>query len=194
LEPYSLIRIELELGSAELAGLKRAEIVQSFTAILSELGRMEVAGAALALVREAHAPRVPDRLLFLSAVQFLTLLDHEPDPDRAALLAFAMRTLALAGMAPRLDVCGRSEEAVPEGKAAYFDPALGAVVSRRFGGAPFLLSGEVRGRLLSAQTDAWLGAARATWEPEALKDARCALAAFIARQLSEELASRLFPL
>lgn len=194
LEPYALIRVELELGANELATLKRAEIVESFDAILADLGRMEVAGAALALVREAHAPRVPDAQLFVSAVQFLTLLNHEPDPARAALLAFAMRSLALAGMAPRLGVCGRSEEPVPEGKAAYFDPALGAVVSRRFGGGPFLLSGEVRARLIVAQTDAWLGVARAAWEPEALKDARCALAAFIARQLSEELAGRLFPL
>ena len=193
LEPYALIRIELTLGAGELATLTRAEIVQSFGQVLADLGRMEVAGAALALLREIQAARVPDARSFLSSVQLLTLLDHEPDPARAALLAFAMRTLALAGMAPRLAVCGRSDEPVPEGKAAYFDPGLGAVVSRRFGGGAFLLTGEVRARLIAAQSDAWLEVARAAWEPEALNGARCALAAFIAGHLSAELASRLFP-
>jgi DNA repair protein RecO (recombination protein O) len=193
LEPYALIRIELTLGAGELATLTRAEIVQSFDQVLADLGRMEVAGAALALLREVHAARVPDVRSFLGCVQLLTLLDHEPDPARAALLAFAMRTLALAGMAPRLAVCGRSDEPVPEGKAAYFDPGLGAVVSRRFGGGPFLLGGEVRARLIAAQGDAWLEVARAPWEPEALNGARCALAAFIAAHLSAELGSRLFP-
>jgi DNA repair protein RecO (recombination protein O) len=193
LEPYALIRIELELGATELATLKRAEIVQSFGAVLLDLGRMEVAGAALALLREAHAQRVPEARSFVACVQFLTLLDHAPDPTRAALLAFAMRTLAVAGMAPRLAVCGRSNEPVPQGKAAYFDPALGSVVARRLGGGPFLLSAEVRQKLLQAQGDGWLEVARSAWEPETLNGARCALAAFIAGHLTAELASRLFP-
>jgi DNA repair protein RecO (recombination protein O) len=193
LEPYSLLRLELALGAGELATLTRAEITRSFGQVLGDLGRMEVAGAALALVREVHAARVPDVRSFLSTLQLLTLLDHEPDPARAALLAFALRMLALAGIAPRLAECGRSGEPVPEGRAAYFDPGLGAVVSRRFGGGPFLLSGEVRARLIDAQSDGWLEVARAPWEPEALNGARCALAAFIAGQLSGELASRLFP-
>jgi DNA repair protein RecO (recombination protein O) len=193
LEPYALIRVELELGSGELCTLKRAEIVQSFSEVLLDLGRMEVCGAALALVRDAHAARVPEARVFMGAVQFLTLLDHEPDPARAALLAFAMRTLALAGIAPRLSVCGRSNEPVPPGKAAYFDPVLGAVVGRRFGGGPFLLSASVRERLQAAASDSWLDVARASWEPEALNGARCALAAFIAAHLSAELAGRLFP-
>ena len=193
LEPYALLRLELSLGAGELATLARAEITRSFGQVLGDLGRMEVAGAALALVREVHAARVPEVRSFLGTLQFLTLLDHEPDPARAALLAFALRTLALAGIAPRLAECGRSGEPVPAGRAAYFDPGLGAVVARRFGGGPFLLSGEVRARLIDAQSDAWLEVARAPWEPEALNGARCALSAFIAGQLSAELASRLFP-
>lgn len=193
LEPYSLLRVELQLGPSELAALKRAEIVQTFAGVLSDLERMDAAGAALLLLREAHAARVADPLSFMSAAQFLTLLDYAPDPARAALLAFAMRTLALVGVAPRLAVCGRSGEPVPEGRAAYFDPGLGAVVARRFGGGPFLLPWPVRERLLRAQGEGWLEVAREPWEPEALRGARCALSAFIASHLSPELASRLFP-
>jgi DNA repair protein RecO (recombination protein O) len=193
LEPYTLIRVELELGKGELFTLKRAEIVRVFPALLADLSRMEVAAAALMLLREAHAVHVPDVQAFVSALQFLTLIDHEPDPTRAALLAYAMRVLALAGLAPRLATCGRSEEVVPDGKAAYFDPALGALIGKRFGGGPFLLPWVVRERLLLAQGERWLEVARLPWQDEVLSGARCALAAFIASHLSPDLAGRLFP-
>jgi DNA repair protein RecO (recombination protein O) len=193
LEPYTLIRVELETAKGELFALKRAEIVRVFPAVLSDLARMEVAASALMLLREAHAVHVPDAQAFVSALQFLTLLDHEPDPTRAALLAYAMRVLALAGLAPRLATCGRSEEPVPAGKAAYFDPVLGALIGKRFGGGPFLLSWTVRERLLLAQGEHWLDAARMPWQDEVLAGARCALAAFIASHLSLDLAGRLFP-
>lgn len=193
LEPYALIRIELRFGQGELAQLARAEIVKTFSHVLSDLSRMHQAGAALSLLREASGARAPDPLLFMSAVQFLTLLEHGADPAGAGLLAFVMRALALLGLSPRLAECGRSGEAVPEGRAAYFDPALGAVVARRLGGGPFLLAWEVRDRLMQAQGERWLEVARAAWEPEALASARCALSAFIAGHVSPELASRLFP-
>jgi len=193
LEPYTLIRVELEPGKSDLYTLKHAEIVRVFPTLLTDLARMEVAAAALMLVREAHAARVPDAQAFVSVLQFLTLLEHEADPTRAALLAFAMRVLALAGLAPRLGTCGRSGQAVPDGKAAYFDPVLGALVGKRFGGGPFLLSWAVRERLLLAQSERWLDAARMTWQAEVLHGARCALAAFIASHLSPDLAGRLFP-
>jgi DNA repair protein RecO (recombination protein O) len=193
LEPYAVIRVELELGAAELARLARAEVVSVFAGVLGELGRMEAAGAALALVRELHPARVPDPALFLAALQYLTLLDHAPDPARAALLAFALRALALSGISPRLEACGRSGEAVPAGKPAYFDPALGAVVSRRLGGGPFLLAAGARESMLRAQGEDWVSIARAGWDPDALNTVRGAVAAFVAHHLSRELASRLFP-
>ena len=193
LEPYALIRVELELGRGELAQLLRAEVVGSFPGILGDLGRMEAAGAALSLLREAHPERVPDPALFVAALQYLTLLDHEPDPSRAGLLAFALRLLALAGVSPRLTACGRSGESVPAEKPAYFDPVLGAVVARRLGGGPFLLGADARARMVEAQGENWVSTARAGWEPGALNTVRGAVAAFIAHHLSHELASRLFP-
>jgi DNA repair protein RecO (recombination protein O) len=193
LEPYLVLRVELEPSRGELMTLKRAELGQSFPGILADLARMEVAGAALALVRDAHPARVPDAPLFVNMLQYLTIVDVAGDPERSTLLSFAMRVLALSGMAPRLDACGRSGEPVPPEKPAYFDPALGAVVSRRHGGGPFLLPATVRACLLEAQTDAWVGAARATWDPEHLRIARAALAAFVSTHLGKELAARLFP-
>jgi len=197
LEPYSVIRVELDdrapKNGGELLTLKRAEIVRGFPGILSDLMRMDVAAAALALVREAHAPRVPDEALFMAAVQYLTVVEHEGDPQRSLLLAFSQRVLKLMGLAPRLTVCGRSGAPVPEGRPAFFDPALGAVVSRRHGGGPFLLAPHVRARLVLAQQDEWVSAAREPWDEADLLLARSAMASFVRLHLPDELASRLFP-
>lgn len=192
LEPYAVIRVELEATRSELYTLKRAELDRVFPGILASFEKMDVAGAALALLREAHPARAPDVPMFVNAVQFLTLLELAGDPDRSRLLAFALRVLALSGLSPQLARCGRSGEVVPEGRPAYFDPALGAVVSRRLGGGPFLLSGAARARMLSALSDDWLSAAQASWPDAELKLARAAVAAFVAAHVKEELASRLF--
>ncbi|MDB4974137.1 MAG: recombination and repair protein RecO [Myxococcaceae bacterium] len=193
LEPYAVIRVELDERRADLLGLKRAEMTRVFPNILSELLRMDVAAGALALVREAHPVRVPDEALFVAAVQYLTVVDHEGDPQRSLLLAFALRVLSLMGIAPRLEECGRSGVHVPVGRAAYFDPTVGAVVSRRYGGGPFLLSPETRTRMVRAQGEAWLEGAREVWDEAELQVARSALAGFMRVHFQAELASRLFP-
>jgi DNA repair protein RecO (recombination protein O) len=193
LEPYAVIRVDLDPGRGELMGLKAARVERSFPGILADLVRMEVAAAALLLLREAYPARVPDAPMFLGAVQYLTLVDMEGDTSRVGLLAFTVRALALAGLSPRFDVCGQSGEPVPEGRAAYFDPARGGVVARRYGGGPFVLSGEVRARLMLAQTDAWVRAAREAWDENALRTARAALSAFVSAHVPGEVGSRLFP-
>ncbi len=192
LEPYAVIRVELESSRADLLTLKRAELVRTFPNILRDLARMDVAGAALNLLREAYPARVADEQMFIHAVQFLTLIDLEGDPARALLLGFALRVLALSGLAPRLDACGRSGDVVPEGRPAYFDPALGAVVSRRFGGGPFLLSAHARTRLIRAQTEDWLQVSREPWSEIDLRVARAAVAAFIESHVDATTAHRLF--
>jgi DNA repair protein RecO (recombination protein O) len=193
LEPYAVIRVTLSPTRSEMFALDSAQVVRVFSLILADLDRMDVAAGALTLVREAHEPRVPDPALFLALVQFLQLIDHEGDLERARLLTFTLRVLALSGMAPRLDRCGRSNEPVPKAKPAYFDPALGAVVARRFGGGPFLLDAETRLRLVAAQGEDWLRVAREPWQGESLKNARAALSAFVGTQLGEATAARLFP-
>lgn len=193
LEPYAVIRVELDERRTELLNLKRADITRAFPNILSELVRMEAAGGALALVREAHAPLVPDEALFIAAVQYLAVVDHEGDPQRSLLLAFALRVLSLMGIAPRLEECGRSGDHVPKARPAYFDPTVGAVVSRRFGGGPFLLSARTRERLVHAQAEDWLDGAREDWDEADLRVARSAVVAFMRVHMGDELASRLFP-
>jgi DNA repair protein RecO (recombination protein O) len=193
LEPYAIIRVELAPSRGELWTLSSATIQQTFVGILHDLGRMEAAAAALTLLRETQPVRVPDSELFLATVQYLTLVDVQGDTTRAGLLAFAIRALSRLGLAPRMDACGRSGAPVPPGRAAYFDPALGSVVSRRFGGGPFLLPGELRERLLRAQSEDWLSVARESWQPELLATGRAAVAAFVAAHVPGDVGARLFP-
>ena len=154
---------------------------------------MEVAAAALLLLREAQAARLPDSELFLATVQYLTLVDVAGDATRAGLLAFALRSLSRLGLAPRMDVCGRSGDAVPEGRAAYFDPKLGSVVSRRFGGGPFLLIGRAAQATDARTKRALVSVAREDWEPQMLALARAAMAAFVAAHVPGDVGPRLFP-
>lgn len=193
LEPYAVIRVELDERRGDLLTLKRAEMTRAFPSVLGELSRMEVAAGALALVREAHPPRVPDEALFVAAVQYLTVVDHEGDPQRSLLLAFAQRVFSLMGVAPRLEVCGKSGVPVPSARPAFFDPALGAVVARRYGGGPFLLSADTRARLVRAQGEDWALDSREPWDEAQLLLARSAIASFMRAHMSDELASRLFP-
>ncbi len=192
LEPYAVIRVELESTRTDLMTLKRAELVRIFPGILADLAKMDVAGAALGLLREAHPARAPDAQIFLHTLQFLTVIDLAGDPERAILLGFALRVLALSGLSPRLDACGRSDEPVPAGRSAYFDPSVGAVVARRFGGGQFLFSGKLRERLIRAQGEAWLDVARESWAEEDLRVARAAMAAFIEVHVAADVARRLF--
>lgn len=193
LEPYAIVRVELAPSRGDVWTLSAASIQHSFSGILSDLARMDAASAALTLLRDLQDSRVSDPSLFLSAVQYLTLVDLEGDLKRSGLLAFCMRVLGLLGMAPRFEVCGRSGEAVPPGRPAYFDPQVGAVVAKRFGGGPFLLSASALRRLGQAQTYAWLGVAREEWEPADLSQARAALAAFLRLHAPAHVATRLFP-
>lgn len=193
LEPYAIIRAELTQGRGELWTLTSASIQRSFSNILSDLTRMQLGAASLLLLRELHDARVPDTSMFLAAVQYLTLLDIEGDDKRSGLLCFTLYALSLLGTAPRFGTCGRSGETVPEGRSAYFDPQVGAVIAKRFGGGPFLLSGRALEKLRWAQTESWLSVARESWEPGDLEQARAAMAAFVAVHVPGNVAGRLFP-
>lgn len=154
LEPYCVIRAEVGFGRGELGRLAQASVQRTFLGILRELGKMQLAGAALELVRKSTPMREPDQRLFRTTVQVLATIDAELAREDL-LLAFQTRVLALAGLAPQLDVCGQCGRRAPEGQAARFDPTLGAIMCRACGGGPLHLSGPTRARLRSAVGTAW---------------------------------------
>ncbi|HJL16200.1 MAG TPA: DNA repair protein RecO [Sandaracinaceae bacterium LLY-WYZ-13_1] len=187
LEPYALIEVEVGLGRGELGRLAQARVVRAFPGILADLSKMSVAAAGLELVREATPEReTPDPRLLPTVVRFFELV--EASADEAVRLAFTLRLLALLGLRPNLERCGRCGRVAPEGKAALFDPALGTLVCRACGGGPVKLSGALRARMRQAGTRRWDAQAQEAWPEEDRPTAGRALDAFLERHLGRRLA------
>ncbi len=187
LEPYALLHAEVALGRGEVGRLGQAQVRRAFPRILSALDRITFAGAALELVREVAPPREPDERLFDATLSFFEALDAAAEAREELLLAFEVRVMAVAGLTPGVDVCARCGKRAPEGKAARFDPALGAIVCRACGGAALHLSGGARERIRACAGAGW-AQGPAAWEPRELAEVRRALAdhvhAHVGRRLS----------
>lgn len=187
LEPYAVIRAEVGLGRGEVGRLAQAQIARAFPGILRDLKKIEYAGQALELVRDATPVREPDERVLEAAVQMLEALDAADEAREEMLIAFHMRLLALVGFAADVDNCGHCGRRAPEGQAGTFDPALGALSCRSCGGGPMRLGGALRARLARAQTARWLDAAAEHWPARDLAEARTATRWFTAQQLGKEL-------
>lgn len=155
LEPYALIEAEIALGQGSVGRLAEARVVRAFPGILASLEKISIAAAGLEIARETVGEaEEPDERLLPTIVRFFELLE-ESDALIAVHLAFTLRLLALTGHAPNLEHCGRCARIAPNGKAALFDPTLGAIVCRDCGGAPDKLSGGQRAAMIAAGTRAW---------------------------------------
>lgn len=153
LEPFGVAEIEFALGGGEVGRLAGARTVRAFPGILGSLAAMQEGGAALELVRRVAPERHAEPEALPALARFFELLEAGHGPT--ARVAFELRFLAIAGLAPMLSGCGRCGRAPKEGQAALFDPALGALVCRACGGGPIHLSGALRARLASWLDDSW---------------------------------------
>lgn len=185
LEPYAIVDAELALGRGDLGRLAEARVVRAFPRVLASLERMSVAAAGLELVREAVPDREPDPRFMPLLERFFEVVEELPPRDELR-IAFTLRVLALVGLGPNLDSCGRCGRRAPEGKAALFDPALASVVCRACGGGSVHLSGALRARLGQCATRSWDVQAAEAWGPE-VGAARDALDELLARHLSHRL-------
>lgn len=185
LEPYALIEAEIAVGRGDLGRLVEARVVRAFPGVLADLERMSIAAAGLELVREAMPDREPDARILPAVIRFFELVETSPPVDELR-VAFAMRLLALIGLAPNLEACGRCGRAAPDGKAALFDPALAALVCRACGGGPIKLAGGTRERLRGATTRAWDALATSEWPDITI--ARSTVDELLSRHLSHRLA------
>lgn len=186
LEPYALVEAEIALGRGDVGRLAQARVLRAFPAVLGDLERMSVAAAGLELVREATPEREPDARLLPTIERFFEVVSATPPRDEVR-IAFSLRVLALVGLTPNLASCGRCGRPAPEGKAALFDPALGAIVCRACGGAPIKLSGSVRARFAQCSARSWDEEASAAWPHDDIAIAREAVDALLARHLSHRL-------
>jgi DNA repair protein RecO (recombination protein O) len=174
LEPCAVIEAEVALGRGEVGRLAQARVVRAFPGLLGDLRRIGLASAGLELAREAFGDREPEPRLLAAIERFFEIVDG--GAPESALLAFSVRTLALAGHAPNVVSCGRCGRAAPEGKAALFDAGTGAIVCRACGGGAIKLGGALRARLERAAGKAWDDEARSSWSDAELGTARTLLA------------------
>lgn len=187
LEPYTLIEAEIALGRGDVGRLAEARVIRVFPGVLADLTKMSVAASGLELVRESIGERdEPDPRLLPTVVRFFEIVERSSAEEVA--IAFEARLLAITGLSPNLESCGRCGRAAPVGKAALFDPVGGALSCRACGGGPMKLSGGLRATLLRAGGREWDAVAL---EPLSEVDriaARRAMGAFLERHLGKRLA------
>lgn len=163
LQPFVLLRVELQAGRSALGTLAHAQVQRPFLRLLSDLRRMGAGFVALELVRELSAEHEPDAQVFETTLALLTALDVDPcDPD-ALLTCFGMRLLCLLGFAPQLSRCGVCGRTAGPSQSTTFDAREGHLVCQPCGGAPVQLGAALRGRLLQAQGEGWRSAAEPGW-------------------------------
>lgn len=184
LEGFALIAVDLTFGRGQLAQLSAARVTRVFPRLLTDLARLETAGALLRIARDLLPERVPDESVFELLCEALQLLDEGELSPRALGLCGSAQLLSLTGYAPHLGGCvGCGKEPGAE-QAAMFDPERGSIVCRACGGGPERMSGKARG-LLSWALEAPLreAAERAAEAPVAqLREAERLLSLF-ARQV-----------
>jgi DNA repair protein RecO (recombination protein O) len=157
LEPFHTLRVELdETAGAELMTLASAQIEIARANLYGKLEGLEAAGKFLIWVRHATPAHTPEPLVWQLARDCLDDLDlasrAASAPSAKRILATrGLQLLAATGWRLELEQCVQSGVRCPDGKSAMIDPERGGLVSRSEGGAPFLVSGAARRRLIEAQ-------------------------------------------
>lgn len=112
----------------ELWGLDGAEVEREWTRLASDVIAVAHASYAVELVGALLPPEAPDpHALALVVAIWDSLAEGGPSP--AALRAFELSLLELAGHAPALDACAACSGALADG--AMFDPSRGGAICRR---------------------------------------------------------------
>jgi DNA repair protein RecO (recombination protein O) len=179
LEPFGIIEAEIALGGGEVGRLASARLARGFPGILASLSKMELAGAALEIARELAPPRGADPRFVPTVEAFFARVEEGAEAE--ARLAFELRFLALAGLPPRLDACGRCGLRA-EDRAALFDPAIGAIVCRADGGGPIHLGASTRAKMIACLREGWVEASRG-WSDVERREADEAIEEFVRRHL-----------
>lgn len=170
LEPFHTIEAELdEVPGADLMVLTSVRVEAPRTRLYDHLAGMEAAGRFLNWLRHASPAHTPEPLVWALALACLDGLDAAaarasgggasaasggtgaaPSPT-LILATYGLQLLAVSGWRLELERCVLSGARCPDGKSAMVDPERGGLVSRAEGGAPFLVSGAARARLIAAQ-------------------------------------------
>ncbi|MEO0325038.1 MAG: DNA repair protein RecO C-terminal domain-containing protein, partial [Myxococcota bacterium] len=127
----------------------------------------------------------PDPEVFALTRTALADLAADDVHAKSRVLAYQARLLVLHGLGPQLDVCAVSGDACPPGRPAYFDPARGAIVRRRYAGEGHLLVSAVARTRLRAALRGELGPT--PWPEDAQAGVAALLQAHVRAQLGKDL-------
>ncbi len=146
LEPFAIVEASIALGAGELGRLAEARVLRAFPSLISDLDAMREAGRALELVRALVPEREPEPGLLDELEALFAALDASRGRASAvaAYVRFGLRTLAIVGLAPRVDGCVGCDRRPSAEQPALFDVERGGIVCRACGGGPVLLSAASR--------------------------------------------------
>ncbi len=126
LEPFFRLRIELHEGRGELMTVTGAQTVSGHPRLRSNAGALDAAARACDAVGRLFETGEPHPGVFNLLCHKLSLLDGDPTgATRASALAFRLKLLHAAGLAPQLSACAGCGEA---DHLVGFSGAAGGVV------------------------------------------------------------------
>jgi DNA repair protein RecO (recombination protein O) len=148
LEPCVHVQLVLHEGRGELLTVTGAETVSAHPRLREHAGALDAAVRACDAVGRLFETSEPHPGVFHLLCNELALLDRAPHAaGRRAVLAFRMKLLLAAGLAPQLAACASCGEVE---HLAGFSGAAGGVVCRACEAAAFPLSAEAHGFMVGA--------------------------------------------
>lgn len=143
LEPFFRVHIELHEGKGELLTVTGAQTVNAHGALRQDARALDAAARACDAVGRLFETSEPHPGVFNLLCRKLALLDERPETGtRSHALAFRLKLLAAAGLAPQLGSCvscGESEHLVG------FSGAAGGVVCNACEAGAFALEEDAHG-------------------------------------------------
>jgi DNA repair protein RecO (recombination protein O) len=140
LEPFFRLRIELHEGRGELLTVTGAQTVEGHVGLRGDARALDAAARACDAVGRLFETSEPHPAVFNLLCRKLYLLDQHPaSATRAAALAFRLKLLLAAGLAPQLGACAECGE---REHLVGFSGAAGGVVCGACEGSSFPLDEE----------------------------------------------------
>jgi DNA repair protein RecO (recombination protein O) len=148
LEPFFRLRLELHEGRSELLTVTGAQTVDGYARLRNDAGALDAAARACDAVGRLFETAEPHPGVFNLLCRKLSLLDEDPaSATRAGGLAFRLKLLVAAGLAPQLSACACCGE---REHLMGFSGAAGGVVCEACEAASFALSEDAYGFMTQA--------------------------------------------
>jgi DNA repair protein RecO (recombination protein O) len=155
LEPFFRLRVELHEGRGELMTVTGALTLEGHPRLRGDARALDAAARACDAVGRLFETSEPHPAVFNLLCRALALIDEHAGAageagrtsTRAAALAFRLKLLLVAGLAPQLDACASCGE---REHLSSFSGAAGGVVCEACEAASFALGAEAHGFMTAA--------------------------------------------